>query len=272
MEKIIDIQKIKNDKDDKYNGVIFVDYENLKNRLEEYKVDPIYKVNIFEGLLEILNKQNINIVDAKAYANFYKIQEQTDIQNYCFETKHTNIDTKNSSDIEMSVDILNTLYNRDNIDVFIIVASDRDYVPVLKTIKQRNKISYLISTKNGFNKIVKRFCDHHCFIEDMFKFDERGYKIGENNIKDILIEPQEISDYEDNSAKEICEKLKTSFLWTNYIEKDTKISLDGYIKMALKLDEYKENDYSTIEKYFKIANARKYINLYEENNIIYIKE
>lgn len=46
-------------------------------------------------------------------------------------------------------------------------SSDTDMVPLLQALKSENKITCVLSTKNGFNPVVTRSADFHEYIEDI---------------------------------------------------------------------------------------------------------
>ncbi len=270
-KKLESIKQIINNRNDKIKAKVFIDYENVKSRLKEYNVSPIEDINFFGKLLEHFSKQGLNIINAVSYA-VYKASEQSDVQLYCVDTKNSVTDGKNSSDIEMAVDIMKTLYTENDIEVYIIVASDRDYVPVIKNIKEKNKIAYMLSTRNGFNEIVKNYLDYHEYIEVLFDFDKLGYSLGKEHQIRIGIDIDDIKPDEKPIVENVCKLFYSSYFWTNYNKKGDLVGLDGYIKSLLKDISMKGKNPSDLNRYFHIAHSLEYVTLFQKNNMIYIRE
>ena len=160
------------EKNKQRNAMVYVDYENILELLKIYQKSPL-EIDFFRVIQSHLILAGIKIIDFLVYGNFEKRNaggnHQTFLRAMGLQTRHASNHGKNSGDLELTVDALKDLYKNPNIDIFVIISSDRDIIPLLKTIKYENKLSYVFSTQNGFNQIVARYADFHEFIEPIFQ-------------------------------------------------------------------------------------------------------
>merc|ERR1711871_1348767 len=72
----------------------------------------------------------------------------------------TRISGKKSTDIKMIVDIMETLYKKPHIDIFVIVSCDGDYAHVARFIKKKkHKGSVLAFGYANTSSLLKNCCD-----------------------------------------------------------------------------------------------------------------
>lgn len=147
-------------------SVCLVDFENIMEIMKNYSANPIREGNFFPVLLDKFKNMDLNVIECICYGNF-KGRPQTMPKNLGIETRQCSHNGKNSGDIEMTVDALRILY-KSPVDVFILISSDRDIIPLIKAVRQECKIAYVLSTRINFNPIVTRFSDIHEFLEDIF--------------------------------------------------------------------------------------------------------
>lgn len=247
------------------NTCIYIDYENIFELLKKYGVTPM-QIDFFEKLKKrFYESLKLNIIDFIVYGNFertnlFDANHQTKLQSLGVQTRHTSNNGKNSGDLEMTVDALNTLHKNHIIDVFVLISSDRDIIPLIKAIKAENKITYVISTKTGFNKIVAEYADFHEYIEDIFCLSED--MIQENALADgFNFHFNHLSNREVEQAKEVSKLLYVSKIWSHYENFGTKISLKGYSAMITGVTSRLQEE---IIDDFKVAHYLKYITLYHD--------
>ena len=150
-------------KNKQLNAITYIDYENIYELLKKSGHDPL-EMNFFKVIQEKLKTTGLNIIDIIVFANFEKNGSvNKDSKRYLrsmgLQTRHASNNGKNCGDLELTVDALRDLYKNPSIDVFVVISSDRDIIPLLKAIKYENKVSYVISTRNGFNQIVAKYAD-----------------------------------------------------------------------------------------------------------------
>ncbi|HEX3046985.1 MAG TPA: NYN domain-containing protein [Bacillota bacterium] len=153
------------------NAIVFMDYENISERLKKYGKDPL-EIDFFQVIQGKLKEAKLNIIDFIVYGNFEKKtlnpKQQTFLRTSGIQTRHTANNGKSSADLELTVEALRVLFKNPSINIFVIISSERDVIPLLKAIKYENKVSYVISTRQGFNQIVAGYADFHEYIEEIF--------------------------------------------------------------------------------------------------------
>lgn len=128
-------------------AALFIDFENvyyfLKNQVvtEEDPVEIAY--NLIRQLRNHLRDElQLETIVMKAYADFDRIPEQVQRPLYLIGVDTRNVlstDHKNAADMRLCIDAMETLYVRPNIDTFILMAGDRDYIPLTKHLQENAK-------------------------------------------------------------------------------------------------------------------------------------
>ena len=258
------IQTIQNT-NDQYNAVVYVDYENIFQLLGRYGADPL-EINFFPIILRKLKeKYRLNVIDFVVYSNFerkpFADRHQTIIQAMGLETRHSANSGKNSGDLELTVDALRTLYKNPTVKVFVIISSDRDIIPLLKAIRYENRVTCVMSTRNGFNQIVTEYADHHEYLEDIFHLTMVSTNANEENAAHVERELIEMDENAVLKAKEVARLLYRSKIWRNYERLGDPVSLDGYAKTVART---LREEPAQISRHLKLAHYLKYITIYQD--------
>jgi uncharacterized LabA/DUF88 family protein len=256
-------------KNELLNAIVYVDYENIFELLKKYGVCP-GEINFFPVILEqFRNIYKLNVIECIVYCNFEKKpfqgREQTILQNLGLQTRHAASNGKNCSDLMLTVDALSTLYKNPNIDVFVVVSSDRDMIPLLKTIKYENKVACILSTRYGFNPVVSEYADYHEYIEDIFKINYDSLISQDEPESDIIIRGKNFNPEEARieDAQEVSKLLYSSNIWKRSETDGNPVTLKGYLQIILKKV---GRTSSQIEKDFALAHQLKYVTLYRDEN------
>lgn len=160
--------------DDKfYNVGIYIDYENVYKSLLVQNTN-LLRLGFFEKVHEWCGTSNRRIVKIAAYCNFdnkdlYESYHQTKLQEYGVDTIHTSNKGKNFADLQIAIDVLNTMYQNNNIDEFIIMSNDKDMSPLLNTIKLNKRKVTLITIGDKFDQAICNVPDEHVGIEEILK-------------------------------------------------------------------------------------------------------
>jgi uncharacterized LabA/DUF88 family protein len=249
------------------NAVVFVDYENIFELIKQYGKEPL-EMDFFRIIQNRLKEQELNIVDFIVYSNFEKKsinpKQQTLLQTMGIQTRHASNNGKNSSDLELTVDAMRALYKIPSINVFVIISSDRDIIPLLKAIKYENKVSYVLSTRNGFNQVVAEYADFHEYIEEIFGLlpEMLQHPRKEDEVK-IAIDLANIKEEDIERAKEVSKHFYSSHIWRKSTEQETPINLRGYINVISRV----VNRFSVdILNDFKMAHCLKYVTIYQDQD------
>lgn len=256
------------------NAAIYVDYENIYELLKSYGKNP-FDIDFFPVIIKKLkNEYRFKIIEFIVYSNFEKKEfqgrHQTMIQKLGIETRHSSNSGKNCSDLELTVDALRTLYKNPNVDVFVLISSDRDIIPLIKAIKYENKIAFTISTKKGFNLVVTKYTDYHEYIEDIFHIkEEHHYEIAPedscsrelNSVVKFNDNGQTVTAEDIDKAKEVSKLFYGSNVWKKYEQIGEIISLKGYINILAKT--VIRNQAQLLED-FKLAHTLEYVHIYND--------
>jgi uncharacterized LabA/DUF88 family protein len=246
--------------------MVYIDFENIFEILKKYGKDPL-EMNFFKVIHEKLKVEGLKIIDFIIYDNFEKnsrnIKQQTFLRAMGFQTRHSSNNGKNASDLELMADALKDLYENPSIDVFVIISSDRDIIPLLKAINYKNKISYVISTTNGFNQVVIRHTTFHEYIESIFKLTPPDEAINNQDalLELIKIDPATVSLAKIRRAREVARYFYKSHIWTQASLLGKPINLKGYLDVVIRAVKRSPAD---ILDDFKLAHCLKYIAIYQD--------
>lgn len=127
-------------------AAIFVDYENILYHLKEEYGDPPQVADIIVELLRnlrsyMLESNQFNVIIFKAYADFERVPAALGSL-YLMGVDTYNVlgtDHKNAADMRLCIDLMETLYTRTDIEHFVLVAGDRDYIPVVQHLRRQAK-------------------------------------------------------------------------------------------------------------------------------------
>lgn len=126
---------------------LFVDFENLyyflKPRLANSH-DPgdavLRMVRMLRNKLQ--QEYGEQCIIQHAYADFEKLDDssQSDLYLIGVETHHIlGTEHKNAADMRLCIDAMETLYTRREIQSFVFMAGDRDYIPVIQHLRKHAK-------------------------------------------------------------------------------------------------------------------------------------
>jgi uncharacterized LabA/DUF88 family protein len=251
-------------KNNQLNAIVYVDYENILELLKAYGKDPL-EIDFFRVIQDRLMVAGLKVIDFIVYGNFEKkdSNNQTFLRAMGFQTRHALNSGKNSGDLELTVDALKDLYKNPNINIFVIVSSGRDFIPLLKAIKYENKLSFVYSTKNGFNQIVAQCADFHEFVEDIFDLalpDSLPVTLDGTELL-IDIDPDTVNMLQLRRAREVSRYFYQSHIWTRSSILGKPVTLAGYMDVITKVVERSPDE---ILEDFKLAHSIGYIKLYRD--------
>ena len=128
-------------------AAVFIDFENvyyfLKNdagtgaHAEDYSVDLLRKLKQF-----VQETYDEHAISLDAYADFERIEDNAQSALYLLGIETHNVlgtDHKNAADMKLCIDALDVLYTREEIRTFVVVAGDRDYIPLIRHLKKHGR-------------------------------------------------------------------------------------------------------------------------------------
>lgn len=166
-------------KRDNVNIALYVDIENFVGFCSNIGL-PVDIQPIIEKLIEgseiikggkiIVRKSfgDIHKLSAKNLVNQYDIRKM--LQNNLIQ--HEDVmyqnEYKNSADIRLVIDALEVAHTNNNIDVFAVVAADRDYLPLFYKLSEMGKdVIGIGGNKESTPELYVRACDTFLYFENL---------------------------------------------------------------------------------------------------------
>ncbi|EDM81269.1 hypothetical protein PPSIR1_40335 [Plesiocystis pacifica SIR-1] len=155
---------------------MFIDFENLVYGLEnteqhEGRADIALDV---ERLVRFARDEGRLIV-ARAYADWRSAsvrQHQRDLYVQGIEPinvlgRRHGSEVKNSVDVALAVDAVESLFERDY-DTFVLISGDRDFLPLLRCIRSHGKRVVGVSVRESASRDLPNLCDRFVFYRDLW--------------------------------------------------------------------------------------------------------
>ena len=126
-------------------AAVFLDFENVYYFLKNTFFDPPelndHILEILRNLRQRLNADyNLDSIVLNAYADFERLDSSPQSALYLLGVDTKNVlgtDHKNAADMRLCIDVLEVLYTRAEISTFVLVAGDRDYIPVIQHLRRQ---------------------------------------------------------------------------------------------------------------------------------------
>ena len=126
-------------------AAVFLDFENVYYFFKNTFFDPPeLNDHILEMLRNLRQKlkeaYNLDSIVLNAYADFERLDSSPQSALYLLGVDTKNVlgtDHKNAADMRLCIDVLEVLYTRAEISTFVLVAGDRDYIPVIQHLRRQ---------------------------------------------------------------------------------------------------------------------------------------
>ena len=125
-------------------AAVFIDFENVYYFLKNHFHDPPdlndIVLDIVRSLREQLSATGLDSLISYAYADFERLATAPQGALYLMGVSTRNVlgtDHKNAADMQLCIDALEVMYTRPDIGTFVLVAGDRDYIPVLQHLRRQ---------------------------------------------------------------------------------------------------------------------------------------
>lgn len=182
-------------------GALFIDFENislaLTNQYDYDKAESEAKtVRIIGNILNYLNENlRLDIVIRQAFAN-WRDYPSAATELYSMGVRTPNVKStpqKNSADIELSLCVQEIMLTRDDINVLVIVAGDRDYMPISMRIMENAKQVKFVSFRDCFSGDLKQLIgEYNClFIDSSGRITPKEEVVVEDEVDEIELAPSE---------------------------------------------------------------------------------
>jgi hypothetical protein len=180
---------------------LFVDFENLRLGVPDPHGKTDTAIDVLNKLLQRLEKEGKRVLIRRAYADWEGeglegVQGQLSLMSF-LPVYVLGLAGKNSADLEMSLDCMDILLSRDDVERFILVAGDRDFIPIVRRVveagKQVRVAAFRGSTSADLVEVAGRrnFIDVGRFLETPMQMSATMTMTAPRTIEEALAEPDE---------------------------------------------------------------------------------
>ncbi|KKM80969.1 hypothetical protein LCGC14_1334530 [marine sediment metagenome] len=148
--------KPKNRYQNNYSIGTFTDYLNLEFGVSDYCSGYHFDYTIIDMYLGSMGSIKIS----KAYAPWSKFRVAAEkISHFKVELIEAH-EKKDNMDVQMAVDMIDTLYRHPEINLYVVISGDIDFAYAIRKIKQNRDVKVLlISEENSLNQKYHRIVD-----------------------------------------------------------------------------------------------------------------
>ena len=154
------------------NFAVFCDFENIAIGARDARFDDFDIKLIMDRLLDkgrILHK--VAYADWERYASFRRGMHEEGFT--LIEVPHVRYSGKNSADIQLVVDALDLCYTRPHVSAFAILSGDSDFSPLVRKLRQNNKMVIAVGVKNSTSDLLISDCDEFIYYDDLVRREKK---------------------------------------------------------------------------------------------------
>lgn len=154
---------------------VFIDFENVYVSVRD-KLDANPN---FESIIERCNELG-RVIMARAYADWYRYPRITSalyansiepmyVPTYYYDKDmgRTGRAIKNSVDMNLCIDVMKALFTHQNVERFVLVTGDRDFIPLVNSIRQQGKEVIVIGIGGAASTHLAQSADEFIFYEQL---------------------------------------------------------------------------------------------------------
>ena len=154
---------------------VFIDFENVYVSVR----DKLNANPNFEAIMDRCSDLG-RVVISRAYADWYRYPRVTSalyanaiepiyVATYYYDKDlgRTGRAIKNSVDMNLCIDAMKTLFTNPNISKFVLVTGDRDFIPLVNSIRQQGKEVYIIGIGGAASTHLAQSADEFVFYEQL---------------------------------------------------------------------------------------------------------
>jgi uncharacterized protein (TIGR00288 family) len=152
---------------------IFLDLDNLVIGAKQANLQ--FDINfILDKIREVTG--NGRIVLRQSYGDWrqnQKLLEQLTVAGFTTQsTVRINNFSKNLADMQIVVDTMDTLVNGHQFSTYVLVTGDRDFTPLVQSLRKRGKRVIGVGVKHTTSRSLVGLCDEYIFYEDLVPIPE----------------------------------------------------------------------------------------------------
>ncbi|GAA5261540.1 NYN domain-containing protein [Methanocalculus sp. MC3] len=150
---------------------IYLDYENLA--VSAGQSYPALDTPLSLGPIIDYAASLGDICIRKAYADWSVGECAADVKKlvkYGFEMRHlpqTSARGKNGADMDMALDVLEDMILLPHIGLFIIGSGDTDFIPLIRRLRARGKMVYVMGFDNSVGSVIKENCTKFQSLDEL---------------------------------------------------------------------------------------------------------
>jgi uncharacterized protein (TIGR00288 family) len=190
---------------------VFIDFENVYVSVRD-KLDANPNFEMIMDRCEDFGR----VVIARAYADWYRYPRVTSalyangiepmyVPTYYYDRElgRTGRAIKNSVDMNLCIDAMKTLYTNTNIAKFVLATGDRDFIPLVNTIRQQGKEVIIIGIGGAASAHLAQSADEFIFYESLVgkkaselqpdlpraKMPEKGREYADSEEEELFSQP-----------------------------------------------------------------------------------
>jgi hypothetical protein len=161
-------------------AAVFIDFENIFYYLKDNYADlpdlNDYIFNMLRNLRSHLERKlGLQTIIIKAYADFEQLKSAPQGSLYLMGVETHNVlgtDHKNAADMRLCIDALEVLYTRQEIESFVFLAGDRDYIPVIQHLKKQARTVYAVAFRGNISGDLLLNVGSRYFIDAVTLIDQ----------------------------------------------------------------------------------------------------
>ena len=154
-------------------AAVFIDFENVYYFLKNHYLDPQdphdYALDLLRSLRDTLKRTYaLESLVLNAYADFDKLPAGPQGPLYLMGVSTRNVlgtEHKNAADMQLCIDALEVFYTRPAIGTFVLVAGDRDYIPVIQHLRRQARQVKVVGFRESVSGDLLQMLGQEHFID-----------------------------------------------------------------------------------------------------------
>lgn len=258
-------------------AALFVDFENIFHYVRKRTVDAERTQDIVLELIRELRTHlhdtfELNCIVQYAYADFEQIEVNAQSQLSLIGVETRNVvgtEHKNAADMRLCIDVMDTMYTRDEIDTFVLMAGDRDYIPVLQHLRKHAKIVQVVAFKENISGDLLTLVGEGYIdaFQCLGKISQSELEVGQSRISEMMQARAEASN---EQAEKIAEARATGKIANVQFAKPKRLTnKDSLVALEVMLHNFGDKPEVWFTPYLqKLRNALQHLAEYERKALI----
>jgi uncharacterized LabA/DUF88 family protein len=264
-------------KDKKSYAALFIDFENIFHYVRKRTIDSERTQDIVLELIQELRKKllaeyGMSCIIQNAYADFEQIEVNAQSQLFLLGVETKNVvgtEHKNAADMRLSIDVLDTMYTRDEIDTFVLMAGDRDYIPVLLHLRKFAKLVQVAAFKEATSgDLLTMVGDGYIdAFSCLSKISQSELEVGKERIQDQMQQRAQASNVQ---AEQIAEARAIGKIANVQFDKVKRLEdKNAFIALEVMLHNFGDKPEVWFTPYLnKLRNALQHLAEYERKALV----